>query len=180
MGERETGKVKWFSNAKGYGFIERPEGGDVFVHFSFIRGEGFKRLAEGQRVDYVVIQGEKGPEARDVGIAEAEIAQTLKRLQAASTTSGEVEGTATPASEMHVEEAPAVAGATISEETEEFVVAEVDTSPSEVEQDEPEPIEGASGPEEGEAVSRVVSSIEGGSMEGDESDRIAEEEEADA
>lgn len=60
------GKVKWFNEKKGYGFIEKEEGGDVFVHFSAIKGEGFKTLSEGQPVEFEVIQGEKGPQAADV------------------------------------------------------------------------------------------------------------------
>jgi CspA family cold shock protein len=62
-----NGKVKWFNEAKGYGFIE-PDGGgrDVFVHFSAIQGEGFKTLAEGQVVSFDVVQGEKGPQAANV------------------------------------------------------------------------------------------------------------------
>lgn len=62
-----TGKVKWFNEAKGYGFIE-PEGGgrDVFVHYSAIQGEGYKTLSEGQAVDFEVTQGEKGPQASNV------------------------------------------------------------------------------------------------------------------
>lgn len=60
------GKVKWFNEKKGYGFIEREEGGDVFVHFSAIKGEGFKTLAEGQTVEFEIIQGEKGPQAANV------------------------------------------------------------------------------------------------------------------
>jgi len=60
------GKVKWFNEKKGYGFIEREEGGDVFVHFSAISGEGFKTLTEGQAVEFEVIQGEKGPQAANV------------------------------------------------------------------------------------------------------------------
>ncbi len=62
-----TGKVKWFNESKGYGFIE-PEGGgrDVFVHYSAIQGEGYKTLAEGQAVEFEVIQGEKGPQASNV------------------------------------------------------------------------------------------------------------------
>lgn len=62
-----TGKVKWFNEAKGYGFIE-PDGGgrDVFVHYSAIQGEGFKTLSEGQVVQFDIIQGEKGPQASNV------------------------------------------------------------------------------------------------------------------
>jgi len=60
------GKVKWFNEKKGFGFIEREEGDDVFVHFSAIKGEGFKTLSEGQAVEFEVIQGDKGPQAADV------------------------------------------------------------------------------------------------------------------
>jgi CspA family cold shock protein len=62
-----TGKVKWFNESKGYGFIE-PEGGgrDVFVHFSAIQGDGYKTLSEGQLVEFETIQGEKGPQATNV------------------------------------------------------------------------------------------------------------------
>ena len=60
------GKVKWFNEKKGYGFIEREDGGDVFVHFSAITGDGFKTLAEGQTVEFEIIQGEKGPQAANV------------------------------------------------------------------------------------------------------------------
>lgn len=63
---RETGMVKWFNGQKGYGFIERDTGGDVFVHFSAIVGEGFKNLDEGQRVEFTVVQGDKGPQAQEV------------------------------------------------------------------------------------------------------------------
>lgn len=66
MSERETGTVKWFSNAKGYGFIEREEGEDVFVHFSAIRSEGYRTLKEGQRVEFTVTTGDKGLQAEDV------------------------------------------------------------------------------------------------------------------
>lgn len=61
------GKVKWFNEAKGYGFIE-PDGGgrDVFVHYTAIQGEGFKTLSEGQVVQFDIIQGEKGPQALNV------------------------------------------------------------------------------------------------------------------
>jgi len=62
-----TGIVKWFNDAKGYGFITPDEGGkDVFVHFSAITSEGFKTLAEGAKVEYEPAEGEKGPEARNV------------------------------------------------------------------------------------------------------------------
>jgi CspA family cold shock protein len=62
-----TGKVKWFNESKGYGFIE-PDGGgrDVFVHYSAIQGEGYKTLSEGQAVEFDIIQGEKGPQASNV------------------------------------------------------------------------------------------------------------------
>ena len=63
---RETGRVKWFNNAKGYGFIERSQGGDVFVHHTAIQAEGFKSLAEGDRVEFEVVQGQKGLQAANV------------------------------------------------------------------------------------------------------------------
>lgn len=61
-----TGTVKWFSAEKGYGFIEKNDGGDVFVHFSAIQGEGFKNLEEGQRVEFEVVEGNRGPQASNV------------------------------------------------------------------------------------------------------------------
>lgn len=61
-----TGQVKWFNEAKGFGFIEREEGSDVFVHFSAIKADGFKTLKEGQRVQFEVQEGEKGPQAANV------------------------------------------------------------------------------------------------------------------
>ena len=66
----EVGKVKWFSNAKGYGFIEREKGDDVFVHFRAIQGEGYRSLKEGQQVEFIVVQGQKGLQADDVTIVE--------------------------------------------------------------------------------------------------------------
>lgn len=63
---RITGTVKWFNDAKGFGFISREGGPDVFVHFSAISGSGFKSLAEGDRVEFEVVQGQKGPQAADV------------------------------------------------------------------------------------------------------------------
>ncbi len=68
MSERITGTVKWFNEAKGYGFIAREEGDDVFVHYSSIRGSGFRNLEEGQRVEFTVEQGRKGLQATDVAI----------------------------------------------------------------------------------------------------------------
>ena len=61
-----TGTVKWFSAEKGYGFIEREDGDDVFVHFSAIKNEGFKTLEEGQKVEFEITEGERGPQATDV------------------------------------------------------------------------------------------------------------------
>ncbi len=66
MAERETGTVKWFNAAKGYGFIERDAGGDVFVHFSAIQGGGYRSLEEGERVSFTVVEGQKGLQAQDV------------------------------------------------------------------------------------------------------------------
>jgi CspA family cold shock protein len=68
---REIGTVKWFNNAKGYGFIERAKGEDVFVHFSAIRGEGHRSLTDGQRVKFTVIQGQKGLQAEDVVVIDS-------------------------------------------------------------------------------------------------------------
>ncbi len=62
----EQGTVKWFSNEKGYGFIQRTEGEDVFVHFSAIEGEGFKTLNEGQAVEFDIVDGPKGKQASNV------------------------------------------------------------------------------------------------------------------
>ena len=66
MANRESGTVKWFNDSKGYGFIEREGGDDVFVHHSAIQAEGFKSLREGQKVEFEVVQGQKGPAAEAV------------------------------------------------------------------------------------------------------------------
>lgn len=66
---RETGTVKWFNDAKGFGFISRANGPDVFVHFRAIQGNGFKTLKEGQTVEFKVVQGQKGLQADEVSTA---------------------------------------------------------------------------------------------------------------
>ena len=66
MADRERGTVKWFNDAKGFGFIERENGEDVFVHHSAIRAEGFRSLSDGQQVEFEVVQGKKGPAAESV------------------------------------------------------------------------------------------------------------------
>jgi CspA family cold shock protein len=66
MSDREVGTVKWFNDAKGFGFISRDGGPDVFVHFRAITGSGFKSLQEGQKVSFKVVQGQKGLQAEDV------------------------------------------------------------------------------------------------------------------
>ncbi len=66
MSMREKGKVKWFNDAKGYGFVEREQGEDVFVHFSAIQMEGFKTLSEGEEIEFDVVDGAKGPQAANV------------------------------------------------------------------------------------------------------------------
>jgi CspA family cold shock protein len=63
---RERGAVKWFNDSKGFGFIAREGGSDVFVHHSAIKGNGFKTLEDGQRVEFEVVQGQKGLQAKDV------------------------------------------------------------------------------------------------------------------
>lgn len=68
MTQREKGTVKWFNGSKGYGFISRENGNDVFVHFNAINGDGYKNLDEGQQVEFTVTQGAKGPQAEDVTV----------------------------------------------------------------------------------------------------------------
>ena len=64
--DKEKGKVKWFNNAKGFGFIEREAGGDIFVHYSSIKVDGYRTLKEGQPVEFIVSQGEKRHQADEV------------------------------------------------------------------------------------------------------------------
>ena len=68
MSERVIGTVKWFNGTKGYGFLAREDGADVFVHFSAIQGAGFRTLEEGQKVEFVIEQGQKGLQAAEVVI----------------------------------------------------------------------------------------------------------------
>ena len=66
MSNTVTGTVKWFTEAKGFGFIEQESGPDVFAHFSAISGSGFKTLAEGQKVEFTITAGQKGPQAENI------------------------------------------------------------------------------------------------------------------
>lgn len=66
MSDRQTGTVKWFNEAKGFGFITQANGPDLFVHFRSIEGSGFRTLSEGQQVTFVVVDGQKGPQADQV------------------------------------------------------------------------------------------------------------------
>ena len=68
MSDKVNGTVKWFNESKGYGFIEQDEGKDVFAHFSEIQAEGYKTLIEGQRVEFLVTQGQKGPQAEQINV----------------------------------------------------------------------------------------------------------------
>ena len=68
MPDRVTGTVKWFNATKGYGFIERSDGKDVFVHYSAISGSGYRSLQEGQQVEFTVVEGQKGLQAQDVTV----------------------------------------------------------------------------------------------------------------
>ncbi len=63
-----TGTVKWFNESKGFGFIQQEDGPDVFAHYSAISGSGFKTLNEGQRVEFKVVQGQKGPQAEEITV----------------------------------------------------------------------------------------------------------------
>ena len=68
MSDRQVGTVKWFNDAKGFGFLSRADGDDVFVHFSNIAGDGYKSLDEGQKVEFDVAPGRKGEEAQNVRV----------------------------------------------------------------------------------------------------------------
>lgn len=66
MSEKQTGTVKWFNDSKGYGFIQRDDGPDVFAHYTNIVGDGFRSLQEGQRVAFTIGEGKKGPQAENI------------------------------------------------------------------------------------------------------------------
>ncbi len=68
MSDRREGTVKWFNNSKGFGFIQKEDGEDVFVHYKSITGDGYKTLEEGQKVQFTIGEGEKGPQAQDVEV----------------------------------------------------------------------------------------------------------------
>ena len=68
MAERKEGTVKWFNSSKGYGFIQQEDGEDLFVHFNSILSDGYKTLEEGQKVEFTVGEGQKGPQAQDVKV----------------------------------------------------------------------------------------------------------------
>jgi len=68
MAERREGTVKWFNSSKGYGFIQQEDGEDLFVHFNSILSDGYKTLEEGQKVEFTVGEGQKGPQAQDVKV----------------------------------------------------------------------------------------------------------------
>ena len=72
MADRQSGTVKWFDAAKGFGFIQRGHGEDVFVHFRAIRGDGYRTLIDGQQVEFEITEGQKGLQAEDVTVAEEE------------------------------------------------------------------------------------------------------------
>lgn len=69
MSDRVTGTVKWFNSSKGYGFIS-CESGDVFVHYQSIQGDGFKTLEDGQKVEFEIVESDKGPQAKDVNLVD--------------------------------------------------------------------------------------------------------------
>ena len=83
------GEVKWFDPKKGYGFIVGPEGQDVFVHFSQIMGDGFRSLKDGEAVDYELIEGDKGMQAKDVKRSEAAVAAEAQAAEATAQVSAE-------------------------------------------------------------------------------------------
>ncbi len=71
VAEREAGTVKWFNSSKGFGFIVRDQGEDIFVHYSAISGEGYRALEEGQRVEFSIGEGDKGPQAKEVTVLDS-------------------------------------------------------------------------------------------------------------
>ena len=68
MSDRLSGTVKWFDSKKGYGFISPDEGDDIFVHYTSLEGDSYRALEEGQRVEFIVAEGDRGPQAKDVSV----------------------------------------------------------------------------------------------------------------
>ena len=68
VSDRLNGTVKWFDSKKGFGFISPDEGDDIFVHYTSIEGDGYRALEEGQRVEFIVVEGDRGPQAKDVSV----------------------------------------------------------------------------------------------------------------
>lgn len=97
--DTQVGTVKWFSNAKGYGFITKADGTDVFVHYTGIVGEGFRTLREGDTVSFEVRDSEKGPEAVNVSAAEASVETTKAQVEAV-TPESPAEGEDEPADQV--------------------------------------------------------------------------------
>ena len=85
------GKVKWFNDAKGYGFIEQESGSDIFVHYTAITMEGFKTLAENQAVEYEVVEGPRGPQAANVAVVEGEVAESADVVESGDEAEEQVE-----------------------------------------------------------------------------------------
>ena len=141
MAERYIGTVKWFSAPKGYGFIGRDDGEeDVFVHFSAIQMEGYKRLKEGQTVEFTIEEGPKGLQAANVILAEEEAIPTEET--STDTVEVEIEETSTAVDEVEVDESDEVEEAaeeTVEEKIAEAVVVEVEEEEQEADEEEEEP-----------------------------------------
>ena len=81
LSERETGKVKWFNSSKGFGFITREDGNDIFVHYSAIQSDGFRSLKEGQKVEFTMAESDKGPQAQEIVVLSWELMSAMRYAQ---------------------------------------------------------------------------------------------------